>query len=66
MSPSIGRRQLEDRVAEAVDTLRGSGANLLLTNPARIVTEGTSLLAARNIIVIERGSRFRVREPAPS
>jgi glycerol-3-phosphate O-acyltransferase len=62
MSPSIGRRQLEDRVAEAVDTLRGSGANLLLTNPARIVTEGTSLLAARNIIVIERGSRFRVRE----
>jgi hypothetical protein len=33
-----------------------------LTNPAHIVTEGTSLLAARNIIVIERGSRFRVRE----
>jgi glycerol-3-phosphate O-acyltransferase len=62
MSPSIGRRQLEDRAAELIETLRERGANLLLTNPARVVTEGTSLLAARNIIVIERGSRFRVRE----
>jgi len=62
MSPSIGRRQLEERVADLVDILRGAGANLLLHNPARVVTEGTSLLAARNIIVIERGSRFRVRE----
>ena len=62
MSPSIGRRQLEDRAAAIVDTLRAAGANLLVTNPARAVTEGTALLAARNIIVIERGSRFRVRE----
>jgi glycerol-3-phosphate O-acyltransferase len=62
MSPSIGRRQLEDRVAAAIDSLREAGANLLLTNPARVVTEGTALLGARNIIVIERGSRFRVRE----
>ncbi|HEX7021124.1 MAG TPA: 1-acyl-sn-glycerol-3-phosphate acyltransferase [Gemmatimonadaceae bacterium] len=62
MSPSIGRRQLEDRAADLIDTLREAGANLLLANPARVVTEGTALLAARNIIVIERGSRFRVRE----
>ncbi len=62
MSPSITRRQLEDRAAAIIDTLREGGANLLVTNPARVVTEGTALLAARNVIVIERGSRFRVRE----
>ena len=62
LSPSIGRRQLEDRAADLIGRLREAGGNLLLTNPARVVTEGTSLLAARNIIVIERGSRFRVRE----
>ncbi len=62
MSPSIARRQLEDRAAAIIDTLREGGANLLVTNPARVVTEGTALLAARNVIVIERGSRFRVRE----
>lgn len=62
MSPSIGRRQLEDRVAALIEALRASGANLLVSHPARAVTEGTALLAARNIIVIERGSRFRVRE----
>ena len=62
MRPSITRRQLDDRAAALIDTLRASGANLLVTNPARAVTEGTALLAARNVIVIERGSRFRVRE----
>jgi glycerol-3-phosphate O-acyltransferase len=62
MSPSIGRRQLEERAADLIGRLREAGGNLLFTNPARVVTEGTSLLAARNIIVIERGSRFRVRE----
>jgi glycerol-3-phosphate O-acyltransferase len=62
MSPSISRRQLEDRAAALIDTLREAGGNLLVTNPARAVTEGTALLAARNVIVIERGSRFRVRE----
>jgi glycerol-3-phosphate O-acyltransferase len=62
MSPSIARRQLEDRAASLLDQLREGGANLLITNPARVVTEGTALLAARNIVVIERGSRFRVRE----
>jgi glycerol-3-phosphate O-acyltransferase len=62
MSPSMNRRQLEERTAMIIDTLREAGANLLVTSPARVVTEGTALLAARNIIVIERGSRFRVRE----
>jgi glycerol-3-phosphate O-acyltransferase len=62
MSPSLSRRQLEDRAATVIDVLREAGANLLVTNPARVVTEGTALLAARNVIVIERGSRFRVRE----
>jgi glycerol-3-phosphate O-acyltransferase len=62
MSPSITRRQLEDRAAAVIETLREAGANLLVTNPARAVTEGTALLAARNVIVIERGARFRVRE----
>ncbi|HSL22833.1 MAG TPA: 1-acyl-sn-glycerol-3-phosphate acyltransferase [Vicinamibacterales bacterium] len=62
MRPSITRRQLEDRATAIIEALRAGGANLLVTNPARAVTEGTTLLAARNVIVIERGSRFRVRE----
>jgi hypothetical protein len=62
MRPSIGRRQLEDRAAAVIEALRANGANLLVTQPARAVTEGTALLAARNVIVIERGSRFRVRD----
>ena len=62
MSPSIARRQLEDRATAIIETLREAGANMLVSNPARVVTEGTALLAARNVIVIERGSRFRVRE----
>lgn len=62
MRPSITRRQLEDRVTALVEALRAEGANLDVTNPARVVSEGTDRLAARHIIVIERGSRFRVRE----
>jgi glycerol-3-phosphate O-acyltransferase len=62
MRPSIGRRQLEDRAGAVIEALRPGGANLLVTNPARAVTEGTALLATRNVIVIERGSRFRVRD----
>jgi glycerol-3-phosphate O-acyltransferase len=62
MRPSISRRQLEDRAAAVIEALRAGGANLLVTQPARAVTEGAALLAARNVIVIERGSRFRVRD----
>jgi glycerol-3-phosphate O-acyltransferase len=62
MRPSITRRQLEDRVGALIETLRASGANLSTVNPARAASEGTNLLAARGIIVIERGSRFRVRQ----
>ncbi len=62
MRPSITRRQLEDRVGALNETLRAAGANLSTVNPARAASEGTNLLAARGIIVIERGSRFRVRQ----
>lgn len=62
MRPSLTRRELEDRVGALIETLRASGANLAVSNAARAVSEGTSLLAARNVIVIERGTRFRVRE----
>jgi glycerol-3-phosphate O-acyltransferase len=62
MRPSITRRQLEDRVAAIIEALRAEGANLAVTGAARAVSEGTDRLAARHIIVIERGSRFRVRE----
>jgi glycerol-3-phosphate O-acyltransferase len=62
MRPSLTRRELEDRVSALIETLRAAGGNLAVTNAARAVSEGTSLLAARHIIVIERGARFRVRE----
>jgi glycerol-3-phosphate O-acyltransferase len=62
MRPSIARRQLEDRVASLIEALRVEGANLAVTSASRAVTEGTDRLAARHVIVIERGARFRVRE----
>jgi glycerol-3-phosphate O-acyltransferase len=62
MRPSITRRQLEEQVAALVDTLAAGSANLAETDPARIVSEGTDRLAARHVIVIERGARFRVRQ----
>jgi glycerol-3-phosphate O-acyltransferase len=62
MRPSIARRDLEARVDALLDTLRASGANLAVSSGEEAVNEAAEGLAARNIIYVERGGRFRVRE----
>ena len=62
MRPSIGRRELEARADALVDSLASAGANLAVGSGRQAVEEGTAPLAGRNIIYVERGGRFRVRE----
>jgi glycerol-3-phosphate O-acyltransferase len=62
MRPSIGRRELEDRAQGIVEALAAAGANLAVRSGRQAVEEGTEPLAGRNIIYVERGGRFRVRE----
>jgi glycerol-3-phosphate O-acyltransferase len=62
MRPSIARRDLESRADALIDVLRASGANMGVTSGREAVEQAAPLLAARNIIHVERGGRFRVRE----
>jgi glycerol-3-phosphate O-acyltransferase len=62
MRPSIGRRELESRADAAIEILRAAGANLGVQSGREAVETGAPLLVARNIIHVERGGRFRVRE----
>jgi glycerol-3-phosphate O-acyltransferase len=61
MKPSMSRRDLETRVAELIDALGTSGANLDTTEAIDAVDSGVRAFASRGIIVVERG-RVRVRE----
>jgi glycerol-3-phosphate O-acyltransferase len=62
MKPSISRRELETRAEVVVDTVRAAGANMGVKSGRQAVEEGAEMLASRNIIYVERGGRFRVRE----
>ncbi len=62
MRPNITRRELESRADEAIETLRAEGANLGVTSGRQAVEEGADPLVERNVIHIDRGGRFRVRE----
>jgi glycerol-3-phosphate O-acyltransferase len=62
MRPSITRRELESRADELIETLQAAGANLGVEDGRQAVEEGTAPLESRNIIFVERGGRFRVRE----
>ena len=62
MRPSITRRELEARADELIETLQAAGANLGVEDGRQAVEEGTAPLESRNIIFVERGGRFRVRE----
>jgi glycerol-3-phosphate O-acyltransferase len=61
MRPSIRRHDLIARADALIETLRAAGANLGVTSGRQAVDEGAEPLAARNIIHVERGGRFRVR-----
>ena len=62
MRPSISRHDLIARADALLDTLRAAGANLGVASGRQAVDEAAEPLAARNIIYVERGGRFRVRE----
>jgi glycerol-3-phosphate O-acyltransferase len=62
MRPSITRRELESRADELIETLQAAGANMGVEDGRRAVEEAAPLLESRNIIFVERGGRFRVRE----
>ena len=62
LKPSITRRELEARAEAIVETVRAAGGNMGVTSGGQAIEEGAEPLAARNIIHVERGGRFRVRE----
>ena len=62
MRPSTTRKELEGRADAIIDALRQSNANLAVQNGRDAVEAGAQMLADRNIIHIERGGRYRVRE----
>ena len=62
LKPSMTRRELESRADALIETLREGGANMGVTSGRQAIDEGAEPLAARNIIHVERGGRFRIRE----
>ena len=62
MRPSIARRELEARADALIDVLRQGHANLAVQTGREAVELAAPALADRNIIFVERGGRFRVRE----
>ena len=62
LKPSITRRELEARAEAIIETVRAAGGNMGVMSGRQALEEGAEPLAARNIIHVERGGRFRVRE----
>jgi glycerol-3-phosphate O-acyltransferase len=62
LRPGMTRRELESRAGDLIAVLRGNGANLGVQSGREAVEIGAPMLADRNVIVIERGGRCRVRE----
>lgn len=62
MRPSTSRAELEDRVDALLATLRAAGANLGVTSARQAVDDGTEALVRRQVLVVERGRGYRVRD----
>jgi hypothetical protein len=62
MRPATSRRDLEARADGIIDVLAHANANLAVRSGREAVEAGAPMLEARNIIHVERGGRFRVRE----
>lgn len=62
MRPAIARRELESRAQGVIDAVAAAGGNLAVTSGRDAVDQAADPLEARNIIHVERGGRFRVRE----
>ena len=62
MRPAIARRELEARAQAIIDETAAAGGNLAVRSGRVAVDQAAGPLEARNIIHVERGGRFRVRE----
>ena len=62
MRPATSRRDLEARADGIIEALAHVNANLAVRSGREAIEAGAPMLAARNIIHVERGGRFRVRE----
>jgi glycerol-3-phosphate O-acyltransferase len=62
MRPAILRGDLEARAQAIIDAVAAAGGNLAVTSGRAAVEQAADALEARNIIHVERGGRFRVRE----
>jgi glycerol-3-phosphate O-acyltransferase len=62
LRPSMGRADLEARCDAMIATLAAAGANLGVHSGRAAVEAATEPLIARNVIHVERGGRFRIRE----
>jgi glycerol-3-phosphate O-acyltransferase len=60
MRPSIGKRELEERIDRILETIAGRRANLGVTSGREAIELAAEPLETRGIVVLERG-RFRVR-----
>jgi len=62
LTRSITRRELEARCDAIIEALAAAGANMGVRSGREAVDHAAEPLMTRNIIHIERGDRFRVRE----
>ena len=62
LRPSMGRKELEERCDAIIDTIAAGGANMGVRSGREAVDSAAEALVARNVIHIERGGRFRIRE----
>ncbi len=62
LRPSISRRDLEGRCDALIETVAAAGANMGVRSGREAVDAATEPLLARNVIHVERGGVFRIRE----
>ncbi|HJR57959.1 MAG TPA: 1-acyl-sn-glycerol-3-phosphate acyltransferase [Vicinamibacterales bacterium] len=62
LRPSITRRDLEARCDAIIETVAAAGGNMGVRSGREAVEAAGDALMARNVIHIERGGRFRIRE----
>ncbi|MGH9373683.1 MAG: 1-acyl-sn-glycerol-3-phosphate acyltransferase [Vicinamibacterales bacterium] len=62
MRPAITRRELEARAQAIIDAAAAAGGNMGVLSGRDAIEQGAEPLATRNIVHVERGGRFRVRE----
>ena len=62
LGPSMTRRELEDRCEALIEGIAAGGGNMGVRSGREAVDSAAGPLVDRNIIHIERGGRFRIRE----